>query len=67
MNDAGEWDVLVAKWQSAHEAALRLALFRDGTLQADRLDEYNRLHEAERAAKQRMDDFIEAFLSRGGG
>ena len=67
MNDSGEWDALVQAWQKAQDAVRRFPLVEDGTLQTERLDEYNRLDAEERAAKAAIDDFIEAMLNRGGG
>ena len=58
-----EWSDLVADWDKKHKAALGFQLFDLGTLQPDRVPEYERLNSESDDARMRMDKFIAAALA----
>ena len=63
MTDGEKWDTLVKDWRAKFDAVLAFPLFENGMMQTDLLDEYERLREAEREARQRKDDFLAPFIA----
>lgn len=64
MTEGDRYDSLVTDWQMKFSALVDFPLFKAGMMQNDRLDDYERLRDAEREARRRKDDFIETLKAR---